>query len=166
MTPHLRPSVALGAVAASLTAALAGPVTAVASAAEVTAPPEGILAADGAGHFPVLGLTIGACILVVGLAAVAAFVYIKRRELQAAEKAAAAERESYPAGKHGAYPDAEPDDYPAGELDSYPAPEDGAYSDAHPVEHPGARGWAAEGGASRVVPRDPDTTRFDSHGGR
>lgn len=142
MTPHLRPSVALGAVTASLTAALAGPATAVASAAEVTAPPEGILAADGAGHFPVLGLTIGACILVVGLAAVAAFVYIKRRELQAAEKAAATERESYPAGEHGAYPDAEPDDYP------------------------GAHGWAAEGGASRVVPRDPDTTRFDSPDGR
>ena len=142
MTPHLRPSVALGAVTASLTAALAGPATAVASVAEVTAPPEGILAADGAGHFPVLGLTIGACILVVGLAAVAAFVYIKRRELQAAEKAAATERESYPAGEHGAYPDAEPDDYP------------------------GAHGWAAEGGASRVVPRDPDTTRFDSPDGR
>lgn len=148
MTPHLRPAVALGAVTASLTAALAGPVTAVASAAEVTAPPEAILAADGTGHFPVLGLTIGACILVVGLAAVAAFVYVKRRELQAAEKAAATERESYPAG----------------ELGSYPAPEDGAYSDAHPGEHPG--GWAAEGRASRVVPRDPDTTRFDSHGGR
>ncbi|APT89266.1 hypothetical protein CFRA_08350 [Corynebacterium frankenforstense DSM 45800] len=150
MTPHLRPSVALGVVTASLTAALTGPVTAVASAAEATASPEGILAADGAGHFPVLGLTIGACILVVGLAAVAAFVYIKRRELQAAEKAAAAE----------------PDGYPAEELDGYPAPEDGAYSDAHPDEHPGAHGWAAEGGASRVVPRDPDTTRFDSPDGR
>lgn len=162
MTPHLRPSVALGAVTASLTAALTGPATAVASAAEVTASPEGILAADGAGHFPVLGLTIGACILVVGLAAVAAFVYIKRRELQAAEKAAAAERESYPAGEHGACPDAEPDDYPAGELEGYPVAE----ADAYPGEHPGAHGWAAEGGASRVVPRDPDTTRFDSPDGR
>lgn len=152
MTSHLRPSVALGAVTASLAAALAGPATAVAAAAEVETTPVQLMAADGSGHFPVLGLTIGACILVVGLACVAAFVYIKHRELKAAEKAAAEGR--YPGYQDGYQPGYEGGNRAEG-ANYWNEIDDAA------VHTDGAEG--AEGGASRVLPRDPETTQFKGY---
>lgn len=156
MTSHLRPF-ALGAVTASLTAALAGPATAVAAAAEVETSPVELMAADGSGHFPVLGLTIGACILVVGLACVAAFVYIKHRELKAAEKAAAGQ---YPGYQDGYQPGIEDQSgYEGGNR------AEGANSwnetDGAAGYTPGAQG--TEGGSSRVLPRDPETTQFKGY---
>ncbi|WP_448853786.1 hypothetical protein [Corynebacterium frankenforstense] len=152
MTSHLRPSVALGAVTASLTAALVGPATAVAAAAEVETSPVQLLAADGSGHFPVLGLTIGACILVVGLACVAAFVYIKHRELKAAEKAAAE-------GRYAGYQDGYQPGYEGGnraEGTDYWNETDNAAGYT-----PGAEG--TEGESSRVLPRGPETTQFKGY---